>query len=122
MESLFMSLPIVTRTAKQYESKDGKVPFTDWVMNLRDGRAQAKISKAIIQMEAGNFGDHKSITDGSGLHERRINYGPGYRIYYIIDGDEFIILFAGSDKSNQQKIINQAKVYLADYQTRKHQR
>ena len=70
-------------------------------------------------MEVGNFGDHKSITDGNGLHEVRINYGPGYRIYYITEGDELIILFAGSDKSDQQEVINSAKIYLSDYQERK---
>lgn len=61
----------------------------------------------------------KSVTDGNGLQERRIDYGPGYRIYYITEGDELIILFAGSDKSDQQSAIDAAKEYLADYKARK---
>ena len=114
-----MPLPVVRRSAKQYETEDGKVPFKEWIAGLNDGRAQAKITKAVTQMEAGNFGDHKPITDGNGLHERRIDYGPGYRVYYITEGNELIILFAGSDKSDQQKMINKAKEYLGDYQARK---
>lgn len=114
-----MVLPVIERSAQQYETEGGKVPFKDWLTGLGDARAQAKVTKAVTQMEAGNFGDHKAITDGEGLQERRIDYGPGYRVYYITEGDELIILFAGSDKSDQQKVINLAKGYLADYRARK---
>lgn len=114
-----MTLPIVERKAQEYQTQEGKTPFKDWLIGLQDARAQAKVTKAVTQMEAGNFGDHKSITGGAGLKERRIDYGPGYRIYYITEGDELIILFAGSDKSNQQKMINVAKHYLEDYKLRK---
>lgn len=84
-----------------------------------DSRAQVKITKAVTRMEAGNFGDHTAIADGNGLYEHRIHYGPGYRIYYITEGEELIILFAGSDKSDQQQMINVAKDYLSDYKSRK---
>ena len=118
-----MALPVVERSAQQYETVDGKVPFKNWLTGLGDARAQAKVTKAVTkavtQMEAGNFGDHKAIADGEGLQERRIDYGPGYRVYYITEGDELIILFAGSAKSDQQKAINLAKGYLADYRARK---
>lgn len=114
-----MAIPVVERKAQEYVAKDGKTPFRDWLIDLKDGRGKAKITKSVTQMEAGNFGDHKPITDGNGLHERRIDYGPGYRIYYITEGEELIILFAGSDKSEQQAVINSAKEYLADYKARK---
>ena len=114
-----MPLPVVERKAQEYETENGKTPYRDWLVNLTDVRAQAKITKAVTRMEAGNFGDHKSIPDGNGLYEHRIDYGPGYRIYYITEGDELIILFAGSDKSDQQKVIDQSKEYLADYKVRK---
>lgn len=52
-------------------------------------------------------------------YRSRIDYGPGYRIYYITEGDELIILFAGSDKSDQQAAIHAAKEYLVDYKARK---
>ncbi|MEZ8264980.1 type II toxin-antitoxin system RelE/ParE family toxin [Vibrio sp. 10N.237.312.C02] len=110
---------VTARTAKEYEDTNGKSPFKEWIHGLKDVRAKAKLTKAITQMEAGNFGDHKSITDGKGLYERRLDYGPGYRIYYIKDGDKLIIIFAGSDKSDQQKAIDDSKGYYADYLNRK---
>jgi putative addiction module killer protein len=114
-----MVLAVVKRKAKEYETKDGDTPFKNWLIGLADARAKAKITKAITQMESGNFGDHKSITDGNGLYERRLNYGPGYRIYYITEGDKLIIIFAGSDKSDQQNAIDSAKIYHADFKARK---
>lgn len=114
-----MAIPVVERKAQEYKTQDGAAPFRDWLVDLKDARAKAKVTKAVTQMEAGNFGDHKPITDGNGLQERRIDYGPGYRIYYISEGDELIILFAGSHKSDQQAAIDAAKEYLADYRTRK---
>lgn len=114
-----MAIPVTERKAQEYQTEGGETPFRNWLLSLRDTRAQAKITKAVTQMEAGNFGDHKPITDGSGLQERRIDYGPGYRIYYITEGDELIILFAGSDKSNQQESIDAAKKMLVDYLARK---
>ncbi|WP_037987719.1 type II toxin-antitoxin system RelE/ParE family toxin [Teredinibacter turnerae] len=113
------AIPVVERKAQEYKTQDGNAPFRDWLIELKDSRAKAKVTKAVTQMEAGNFGDHKPITDGNGLQERRIDYGPGYRIYYITEGDELIILFAGSDKSDQQAAIDAAKDYLADYKARK---
>ncbi|WP_232305576.1 type II toxin-antitoxin system RelE/ParE family toxin [Gilvimarinus polysaccharolyticus] len=86
-----MVLPVIQRKTQEYLVKDGRAPFRDWLMGLKDTRVQVKITKAVTQMEAGNFGDHKPITGGNGLQERRINYGPGYRIYYITEGDELIV-------------------------------
>ena len=110
---------VTPRTAREYEDSDGKSPFNEWLNSLSDVRAKVKITKAVTQMESGNFGDHKPITDGKGLQERRINYGPGYRIYYVTEGDKLIILFAGSDKSSQQKAIDVSKEYFDDYRVRK---
>lgn len=114
-----MAKPTVERTAKEYLTTDGKSPYGQWVADLKDTRAKAKVIKAVKQMEAGNFGDCKPIENGNGLWERRIDYGPGYRVYYIVEGDKVIVLFAGSDKSDQQKGIDKAKEYLADYKKRK---
>ncbi|MCP4595742.1 type II toxin-antitoxin system RelE/ParE family toxin [Neptuniibacter sp.] len=114
-----MPIPVVERKAKEYETEEGKAPFKEWMFDLKDVRAKTKVTKAITRMEAGNFGDHKAITDGNGLHEHRIDYGPGYRIYYITEGGDLIILFAGSDKSDQQAAINKAKDYHQDYLSRK---
>ncbi|HEY7805218.1 MAG TPA: type II toxin-antitoxin system RelE/ParE family toxin [Orrella sp.] len=113
-----MSLPIVKRQALEYQTVEGRSPFNDWICSLRDIRAKAKITRAVTQMEAGNFGDRKVISQGQGLYERRIHNGPGYRIYYICDHDHFIILFGGSDKGNQDQAIQAAKSFLKDYRAR----
>lgn len=113
-----MSLLIIRRKTLEYQTIDGRSPFNEWVRGLRDIRAKAKITKAVTQMEAGNFGDWKAISQGRGLHERRINYGPGYRIYYIVEGNRLIVLFGGSDKSDQTQAIQMAKSFLKDYRDR----
>lgn len=114
-----MVLPVVPRTAIEYKTEpDSKTsPFSEWLISIADARTRAKITKAITQMEAGNFGDNKPV--GDGLRERKLDFGPGYRIYYLQEGDRFIVIFAGSDKSDQQLTINKAKEYLKDYTKRK---
>ncbi|PTB83105.1 hypothetical protein C9928_05745 [Pseudidiomarina aestuarii] len=109
----------ITRVAQEYSTDRDGFPFSDWMKGLGDVRAQAKIVKAVAQMEAGNFGDHKAIKNGGGLYERRIHYGPGYRIYYLVEGSQLIILFAGSSKSDQMSTIQKALDYLNDYKRRK---
>jgi putative addiction module killer protein len=81
--------------------------FKKWYNKLRDLRAQALIQDRIKRLKEGNRGDWKPV--GEGLIEMRIRYGPGYRIYCKDTGKELIILLCGSDKSNQQSAIDQAK-------------
>ena len=116
-----MSLATVQRKALHYICRNGKSPFDDWFRNLKDIRGQAKITKAIAQMEAGNFGDHKPITGGKGLQEKRIHFGPGYRLYYIIENDQLIILFAASNKAEQKLTIKHAIQHYENYKLRKEQ-
>lgn len=75
-----MTIPVVDRKAQEYTTIEGHSPFRDWLVKLKDARTKAKITKAVTQMEAGNFGDHKPIFNAYGLKERRVNHGPGYRI------------------------------------------
>jgi len=103
----------------QYETEDGKVPYATWFLSL-GAKAAAKITTAIVRMECGNFGDHKSV--GGGVWERSIDFEKGYRLYYAKDGDELILLFCGGTKSRQQSDINKAKQYWKDYKKRKKQK
>jgi len=112
-------LPVIQRIAQEYLAENGQAPCRDWLVGLKDTKAQTKVTKAVTQMEAENFGDHKPITGGNGLHKRRINYGSSYRIYYITEGAELIILFTSSDKSDQQAVIDTSKEYLTVYRARK---
>jgi putative addiction module killer protein len=81
--------------------------FNTWLKNLKDSRAKSGIYTRIDRLAVGNQGDVKPI--GEGCSEMRINYGPGYRVYYKDTGKELIILLCGGDKSTQQADIKKAK-------------
>lgn len=100
----------------QYETEAGVVPFQRWFA-LLGTKAALKVRTALAQMEAGNFGDHRSV--GGGVWERRINFEKGYRVYFAKDGPEVVILFCGGTKARQQTDIEKAKEYWSDYKKRK---
>ena len=81
--------------------------FAKWLRKLKDRNARAIILNHIDRMEDGNIGDAKSI--GDGLFEKKIDYGPGYRLYYCKIGETWILLLCGGDKSTQQEDIKRAK-------------
>ena len=80
--------------------------FAKWLDGLLDIRARARIIVRIERLTAGNPGDVKSV--GEGVSELRIDYGPGYRVYYKKQGQKVVILLAGGDKSTQAKDIKTA--------------
>lgn len=100
----------------QYETEEGRSPFADWFDGL-DARAALKVRTAIARIETGNFGDVKPV--GAGISERRIDFGPGYRVYFGRDGASLVILLAGGTKRHQQRDIDRAKAHWADYKRRK---
>ena len=82
--------------------------FTKWIGKLRDSTARAKIATRIRRIELqGNFGDVAPV--GEGVSELRIHYGPGYRVYFVQDGDQIVILLCGGDKDSQDRDITTAK-------------
>ena len=81
--------------------------FSNWYKQLKDIYAKKKIALRITQTELGNFGDFKSV--GDGVYEMRIDYGPGYRIYYTKEDNVIVLLLVGGDKTTQQKDIRLAK-------------
>ena len=85
--------------------------FVRWLEDLRDLRGRAKVLARIERLISGNPGDAKPV--GAGVSELRINYGPGYRVYYLQKGTTLIILLAGGGKSSQSKDI-QAAIQLAE--------
>ena len=80
--------------------------FTEWLDDLRDLRARARVQARIERLSAGNPGDVRPV--GEGVSELRIDYGPGYRVYFTRRGLELIILLAGGDKSTQAEDIQTA--------------
>lgn len=81
--------------------------FKAWHDGLRDQRAQLKIAQRIFRLEGGNPGDWKSV--GDGVSEMRIDYGPGYRVYYTVRDRVVYLLLCGSDKKGQAGAISRAK-------------
>jgi putative addiction module killer protein len=84
--------------------------FATWLHRLRDANAVARIVARIRRMEMGNPGDAKSV--GQGILEMRIDYGPGYRVYYVHRGAEIVILLCGGDKRTQQQDIKRAEMLV----------
>jgi len=81
--------------------------FEIWHDGLRDRRAQLKVAQRILRLEGGNPGDWKSL--GDGVSELRIDYGPGYRVYYTVREQIVYLLLCGSDKTGQVKAVKRAK-------------
>ena len=108
------------REIQRYTTPDGKVPFDEWYDALRDMKAQYKIDARIERITLGNLGDYRSV--GEGVCELRINYGPGYRVYFGQIESTIVLLLCGGDKSTQPQDIRQAKEYWQDYARRKNSR
>ena len=100
-----------------YLSPEGKDPYIEWLAGLPDRQAQARILVRVQRMAAGNFGDCKPLQDG--VWELRIDWGPGYRVYYAQAGKRLILLLAGGDKRKQQADIAQALERWHDWQHRR---
>lgn len=97
-----------------YIEDNGRAPFTDWLSNLRDRNAHARISARLNRVRLGNFGTVKAL--GEGIHELKIDYGPGYRVYYAMSGKTVILLLIGGDKTTQKHDIATAKAYWKQQQ------
>lgn len=87
--------------------------FDRWVSGLRDRRAVARIAARLDRLAAGNPGDVQPV--GEGISEIRINYGPGYRVYFIQRGRVLVVLLCGGDKSTQDRDIRQAKALAGEW-------
>lgn len=101
---------------RYYLASDGESPFEDWFTGL-DARAAAKVSVALARLEQGNLSNAKEV--GEGVLEYRIDWGPGYRVYFGRDGDVLVILLTGGTEQRQQRDIETAKTCWADYKRRR---
>jgi len=101
---------------RHYVSRAGKDVFDEWLSQLKDARAQAKIAARINRLGAGNFGDCKPLRQG--VSELRIDWGPGYRVYYATVGKACVLLLCGGDKRKQSADIDRAFAHFEDYRGR----
>jgi putative addiction module killer protein len=101
---------------RRYVTSRGRDVFGEWLAKVKDARTQAKIAIRIDRVAAGNVGDCKQLQGG--ICELRIDWGPGYRVYYAMLGKASLLLLAGGDKSKQSADIERALVYWNDYKER----
>jgi len=99
-----------------YVSEDGDKPFADWFDAL-EPVAAGRVTRALERMSAGNLSNAKAI--GEGVLEYRIDWGPGYRVYFARDGAVLVVLLIGGTKHRQQRDIAVAKDFWADYRRRR---
>jgi putative addiction module killer protein len=104
------------RELQIYLTEEGQAPFSEWLASLPDRKARAKIRVRLDRVSLGNFGDCRGV--GDGVQELRIDYGPGYRVYFGQVGSTIVLLLCGGDKSTQANDIEQAKQYWNDYRRR----
>ncbi len=101
---------------RRYTTAEGRDVFGEWLANLADLKARARIAVRIDRLAGGNFGDSKSI--GEGLHELRVDWGPGYRVYYGKIETACVLLLCGGDKRKLSADIKKARAYWKDFKER----
>jgi putative addiction module killer protein len=109
-------LPIDVRELRVYLSADGRSPFAGW-FDVLDASAAAKVTVALSRLEQGNFSNVKGV--GEGVLEYRLDWGPGYRVYFGQDGAALVVLLIGGTKRRQSRDIETAKALWRDYKRRK---
>ena len=96
-----------------FRAKNGQVPFEEWLDDLNDKKAVARILARLARVRQGNLGDSKPV--GEGVSELRVDYGPGYRVYFGQKGQTLVLLLCGGDKRSQDSDIRLAKQYWQEY-------
>jgi len=105
------------QTIEMYVTRTGSVPFEDWLLRLRDARARARLRARLDRLSLGKPGDAHTISRG--VWELRIDYGPGYRVYYAQNGPATLLVLCGGEKTMQAVDMRQAQRYWTEYQERK---
>lgn len=100
---------------REYNAADSHSPYAAWFDHL-NAQAAAKVATALTRLAAGNFSNVKGV--GSGIFECRIDFGPGYRVYFGKDGEGLVILLGGGSKKRQHRDIEQALANWQDYKRR----
>ena len=96
-----------------YITPSGRDSYQQWYTRIKDQKARIAISNRITRLRIGNFGDFKRLS--SGLYELRIDYGPGYRVYFGLFQHDTVILLWGGTKGTQQRDIDRAQNYWNDF-------
>ena len=96
-----------------FRTSEGHVPFDEWLRDLNHPNAVARILARLGRVRLGNLGDCQSV--GEGVSELRLNYGPGYRVYFGQQGRTVVVLLCGGSKRTQDRDIRRAKQYWSSF-------
>jgi putative addiction module killer protein len=105
---------MATYEIRHFRAADGTDVFGDWFDALRDRQAQQRIAVRIDRLALGLFGDVKALREG--VRELRVDYGPGYRVYYALAGRTVVLLLSGGDKRTQRADVARAVGYWLEFQ------
>ncbi len=106
-------MQIKQRAVDYYRTPAGKEPAKEWLSSIKDKLTQAILYKRIRQAGLGQFGKTRNV--GDGVWELKIDYGPGYRVYYGIHGDELILILTAGSKRTQAADIKKARAYWIEW-------
>jgi putative addiction module killer protein len=101
---------------RRYQTEDGKVPVTAWLANLKNAKTRSVIEDRLDRVKSGLLGTNDPCRDG--VYELKIDFGPGFRVYYAKIGKTVLLLLCGGDKSSQNRDIEKAVKYLKDFERR----
>jgi putative addiction module killer protein len=108
-----MSAFITPKEVVAFRTRNGQVPFEEWLDDLDDKRAVARVLARLARVRRGNLGDCKPV--GEGVSELRVDYGPGYRVYFGQKGRTLVVLLCGGDKRTQDRDIRLAKQFWQEF-------
>jgi putative addiction module killer protein len=108
-----MPVFITPKEVVAFRARDGRVPFEEWLDDLKDKRAVARVLARLARVRQGNLGDCKPV--GEGVSELRVDYGPGYRVYFGQKGRTLVVLLCGGDKRTQDRDIRLAKQFWREF-------
>ena len=111
-------MPALSIDVQEFVDENGVSPFAKWFTEL-NAQAATKVTANLVRMASGNFSNSKSISGG--VYESRIDFGPGYRVYFGKDGKKIIILLGGGTKKKQRVDIQKAHELWKEYKKRKKQ-
>ena len=106
----------MTVELRYYQTSAFEQPFVEWLRGLNDRQARTRIEARLARVAVGNLGDVEPV--GEGVMELRIDWGPGYRVYFGRIGQVVVLLLCGGDKRTQQRDIKHAKAYFEDFKAR----
>lgn len=110
---------LTQRVLELYEAPNGVAPFGVWINTLKDRTTANRINSRLNRLRAGNLGIYRPV--GEGVCELKLDFGPGYRVYFGQHRERIIVLLCGGDKSTQEQDIHLAKDYWSDYRRQNHE-